>query len=140
MIDQAPEQPRYHPQLSREEAEHLVEELQHQAVQLEETAAELEVVNEELSASAAHLRSIIDSALDAIITTDAQSRVLQWNHHAEAMFGWSATEAIGRTLNDTIIPPQYREGHERGVQHYLATGEGPILNQRIEITALRRNG
>jgi PAS domain S-box-containing protein len=140
VLDKPSEKARYHPHVTPEEAEHLVEELQRQAVQLEEQAAELEVANEELSASEAHLRGIIDSALDAIITTDAWSNVIQWNHHAEAMFGWSAEEALARNLNDTIIPPQYREAHERGVQHYLATGEGPILNQRIEITAMRRNG
>lgn len=140
MIDEASEQPRYHPNLTPEVVEHLVEELQQQAVQLEEQAAELEVANEELSASEAHLRGIIDSALDAIITTDAQSNIIQWNHHAEAMFGWSAAEALGCNLNQTIIPPQHREAHDRGVRHYLATGEGPILNQRIEITAIRRNG
>lgn len=140
MIDKASEQPGYRAHLSPEEAEHLVEELQHQAVRLEEQTAELEVTNEELSASEAHLRSIIDSALDAIITTDADSRIVQWNHHAESMFGWSAREAIGSNLSETIIPPQYREAHERGVRRYLATSEGPILNQRIEITAIRRDG
>lgn len=139
-VEKATEQLGHLPNLTAEEAEHLVEELQQQAVQLEEQAAELEVANEELSASEAHLRGIIDSALDAIVTTDAQSNIIQWNHHAEAMFGWSAEEAVGRNLNETIIPPQHREAHDRGVRHYLKTGEGPILNRRIEITAMRRDG
>lgn len=107
---------------------------------MEEQAAELEALNDELSASEARLRGIVDSSLDAIVTTDSESRILEWNHHAEAVFGWTAEEAVGRTLNETIIPRRFREGHERGVRHYLATGEGPILNRRIEITALRRNG
>ncbi|MDQ3523138.1 MAG: PAS domain S-box protein, partial [Gemmatimonadota bacterium] len=140
VVEKTNEQLGHLPNLTAEEAEHLVEELQQQAVQLEEQAAELEVANEELSASEAHLRSIIDSALDAIVTTDAQSNIIQWNHHAEAMFGWSAEEAVGCNLNETIIPPQHREAHYRGVRHYLKTGEGPILNRRIEITAMRRDG
>ncbi len=55
-------------------------------------------------------------------------------------FGWTAADAIGRSLSETIIPPQYRERHARGMAHLLATGEGPILNRRIEITALHRDG
>ena len=132
--------PSKHALLSPEEAEHLIGELEQQAVQLEEQAADLETLNASLLASEARLQRIINAALDAIITTDADSKILQWNHHAEAIFGWSAEEAIGRNLNETIIPPEYREPHERGVRRYLATGEGPILNQRIEIVALHRDG
>jgi PAS domain S-box-containing protein len=86
------------------------------------------------------LRTIIDSALDAVVTTDADSVITGWSAHAETMFGWTDEEALGRTLGDTIIPERYREAHAAGVRHYLRTGEGPILNQRIEITALRRDG
>lgn len=93
-----------------------------------------------LSSAEARLRGIIDSALDAIVVTDADSVITGWNRHAEVMFGWSAEEAIGLTLSATIIPPQHREAHDRGVERYFATGEGPILNRRIEITALRRDG
>jgi PAS domain S-box-containing protein len=124
--------------LSPEEA--LIKDLRQQASQLEEQAAELEALNEELSAAEARLRGVIDSALDAIVATDAHSVIIEWNHHAATLFGWSAEEAIGQTLDQTIIPPQHRHAHERGVRHYLATGEGPILNRRIEITALRRDG
>jgi PAS domain S-box-containing protein len=88
----------------------------------------------------AWLRAVIDSALDAVVTTDAHSVITGWSAHAETMFGWSADEAIGRTLGETIIPERYRAPHTAGVRRYLETGEGPILNQRIEITALRRDG
>lgn len=93
-----------------------------------------------LSAAEARLRGIIDSALDAIVTTDAASVITGWNRHAEVVFGWSAEEAIGRTLSETIIPPQHRTAHDRGMERYLATGVGPIMNRRIEITALRKGG
>lgn len=121
-------------------SDEMIEELQTQSSQLQDQAAELEAMNDELSASEARLRGIVDSALDAIIATDAASRILEWNHHAESIFGWSAEEALGRTLNETIIPERFRERHRQGIQHYLATGEGPILNRRIEIDALRRSG
>jgi signal transduction histidine kinase len=43
-------------------------------------------------------------------------------------------------MSETIIPNSHRAAHDRGVKHFLASGEGPVLNQRIEITALRRDG
>ncbi|MBW3654744.1 MAG: PAS domain S-box protein, partial [Gemmatimonadetes bacterium] len=125
---------------ARRDLEHLAEQLQDQAAHLQEQTAELEVLNEELATSEARLRSTIDSSLDAIVMTNDESVILEWNHHAERLFGWSADEAIGQTLAQTIIPPRFREGHQKGVDHYLATGEGPILNQRIEIPAIRRDG
>lgn len=99
-----------------------------------------ETARRELSAAEGRLRAIVDSALDAVVVADADSIVVEWNQHAEIIFGWSASEAIGTSLTELIIPPRYREPHIRGMQRYLATGEGPILNRRIEITALRRDG
>jgi PAS domain S-box-containing protein len=83
---------------------------------------------------------IVDTALDAIVTIDAQSVVLEWNPQAEKTFGWSQAEAVGRNLMETIIPPRFREAHSQGLKRYLATGEGPVLNQRIEIEALHKDG
>ena len=70
---------------------------------------------------------IVETALDAIIVMDAGGFITDWNVQAEKMFGWPRQEAIGRLLSATIIPAQHREAHERGLRHFLATGEGPIL-------------
>jgi PAS domain S-box-containing protein len=94
----------------------------------------------DLNAAEGRFRAIVESAMDAVVVADTDSIVVEWNQHAETIFGWSAAAAIGNSLTELIIPPQYREPHTRGMQHYLATGEGPILNRRIEITALRRDG
>jgi PAS domain S-box-containing protein len=85
-------------------------------------------------------RSIVDSALDAVIVMDADGIITDWNKQAEEIFGWTRSEALGRRMSETIIPAQYRLSHERGLQHFFKTGEGPVLNNRIEITALRRDG
>jgi PAS domain S-box-containing protein len=85
-------------------------------------------------------RLIIDTALDAVITMDAHGTVTSWNKQAETIFGWSHEEAIGQRLSDMIIPEQQRLVHERGFRHFLATGEGPILGRRVEVTAIRRDG
>lgn len=85
-------------------------------------------------------RNVIESALDAVVMMDREGRIIEWNRPAELIFGWSRQEALGRNLGETIVPPTLREAHARGVKHYLATGEGPVLNKRIEITGLRKNG
>jgi PAS domain S-box-containing protein len=66
--------------------------------------------------------------------------ILEWNPKAEAIFGYMAEEVLGKQLSETIIPLQYREAHKRGMAHFLKTGEGPVLNKTIEITALHKNG
>jgi PAS domain S-box-containing protein len=81
---------------------------------------------------------IVNSSLDAIICIDVQGLITVWNPQAEKMFGWKEKEILGSRLADTIIPAQYREQHTKGMNHYLETGKGPILNKLIEITALNR--
>jgi PAS domain S-box-containing protein len=85
-------------------------------------------------------RLMLDEALDAVVTMDADGVTTGWNTQAEVIFGWSREDAVGRRMSDTIIPAQHREAHERGLRHFLATGEGAVLNRRIEMTALRRDG
>ena len=86
------------------------------------------------------IRLILETALDAVVTMNSAGQITGWNAEAERIFGWSHEEAVGGRMSDTIIPPQHREAHERGLQRFLETGEGPVLNRRIEITALHRTG
>jgi PAS domain S-box-containing protein len=95
---------------------------------------------EALRQSEQRTRLILDNALDAVITMLPSGVISDWNAQAEKMFGWSRAEALGQQMSATIIPPRYREAHDRGLKKFLATGEGPVLNKRIEITALRRDG
>ncbi len=90
--------------------------------------------------SEARTKSIVQTALDAVISIDATGVITEWNPQAERTFGWSRQEAIGRTLSTTVIPLEHREAHERGLKHFLATGEGPVLNKRIEMPAVHRDG
>ena len=95
---------------------------------------------EVLRAGEEYARRIVDAAYDAFVAIDEEGVVTGWNRHAEEMFGWSREEAIGRVLADTIVPTQHRDAHRRGLQHFLETGEGPVLNRVIELAAVRRNG
>lgn len=62
------------------------------------------------------------------------------DHEAEVTFGWTRAEAVGRRLADTVIPPHYRDAHSHGLARYLATGEGPVLGQRLELEGRHRDG
>ncbi|MDD5461547.1 MAG: PAS domain S-box protein [Methylococcales bacterium] len=85
-------------------------------------------------------RLIIESSLSAIVIMDSYGLITDWNHQAEKIFGWPRNEAIGQSLADLIIPPRYRNNQRQGLQTFLHTGNGPLLNQVIEYTAIRRDG
>ncbi len=93
----------------------------------------------ELEASRRY-REIVESAFDAFVGIDSSGVIIDWNVQAEATFGWSRSEAIGQSLSRLIIPERYREAHEKGLRRYFATGEGPVLNKRVEIAGLHRAG
>jgi PAS domain S-box-containing protein len=105
------------------------------AAAIERTRAE-----QQLRSSEARLKAVLHSALDAHVTMDESGLVTSWNHQAESMFGWPEAEVLGRRLADIIVPHAHREAHAAGLRRFLTTGEGPILNQRIELTALRHDG
>jgi PAS domain S-box-containing protein len=97
-------------------------------------------IEETLRQSEERSRSIIASAYDGFISIDAEGKITDWNLQAETIFGWTRAEVLGRPLHETIIPPQYRNGHVQGMRHLKATGEGPVLNKRIELSALHKTG
>ncbi|QEL14717.1 PAS domain S-box protein [Limnoglobus roseus] len=84
--------------------------------------------------------AVLRASLDAIITIDAAGRVLAFNPAAELLFGYAAAEAVGRDMGELIVPAAMRDGHRRGMAHFLATGEGPVLNQRLEMPGVRKDG
>jgi PAS domain S-box-containing protein len=85
-------------------------------------------------------RLIIESALNSIIIMDSYGIISDWNHHAENMFGWSREEAIGQRVDELIIPPRFRNEHRQGLELFLHSGQGLILNKLIEHTGMRRDG
>lgn len=90
--------------------------------------------------SEARKTAMFDTALDCIISIDHKGTITEFNAAAEKTFGHSRSDVLGRELATVIIPPELREAHRRGLAHYLATGEGPVLDKRIEVTAIRAGG
>lgn len=88
----------------------------------------------------AGLQSVLETALDAVVVMATDGSIVGWNGIAERTFGWTAEEACGQDLSALIVPPAHRGRHNDGLAHFLSTGEGPVLNRRIEVPALRRDG
>ena len=121
---------------------------------VETRTKDLQLANEMLSASIAQqlrfeqelrrreaeLQMVLQNANDAYVCIDHHGVIRDWNQQAEHTFGWSREEAIGRPLDETIIPAQMRDAHKTGLARYLATGKHHVLNQHIELTAVRRDG
>ena len=97
-------------------------------------------MEEALRSSEARKATILEVALDCIITIDGTGRIIEFNPAAEQTFGYTREEAIGATMAELIVPPALRAAHYHGFGHYLSTGEGPILRQRIEVTTMRKGG
>ena len=95
---------------------------------------------ERIRQSEARNRTIIEQALDAVVTVDNDGFITNWNQHAETTFGWPREEILGRNLQNTIIPPHSRSAHEEGMQRFRQTGEKHIIDQRVELSAMNRDG
>ncbi|MHB2029798.1 MAG: PAS domain S-box protein [Acidimicrobiales bacterium] len=119
------------------------------AIELRATKLELEAdvverrrVERRLREGEKRHRRIIETAKDAFVTMDAEKRVTEWNPGAVSIFGWSRDEAIGRLVEDLIVPERYRREHREGIQAFLDAGGGYVLmgNKVVELPALRRDG
>ncbi len=124
-------------------------ELARQARQIHFQAEQLRLAREEqtkrraeaaVRSSEGRKAAILEAALDAIITMDSGGRVVEWNPAAESIFGYRREAVIGRDMAELIVPPSLRPRHYQGLAHFLATGEGPALRRRLELTALRADG
>jgi PAS domain S-box-containing protein len=115
-------------------------ELQTFAQTFSEMAGSLKESRAALIQSQEQIRAVLENALDAVVGIDKRGKIIDWNAQAVALFGWTREEIVGRSLSETIIPPRYREAHSQGIATFLKTGEGPILNRKIEIAALHKKG
>ena len=95
------------------------------------------LVIDALKTSEGRMRSIMDGALDAMVTTDDRGRVIEFNPAAERIFGYPRDAATGRFLADLILPPRRRAGGDAAV---ALTGPEAVLNRRIEMTLVRADG
>jgi PAS domain S-box-containing protein len=93
----------------------------------------------ELQQSGERIRLVLDTAPDAFITLDRDGRITTWNVAAERLFGWTKEEALGRTMRDLVVPPEYRERHDARRQA-LIDREEPLATERYEVEFESRDG
>jgi PAS domain S-box-containing protein len=96
-------------------------------------------VEEALRQSEALNRSIVETAIDGIITTDEQGVIESFNPAAERIFGYRAKEVIGHNVT-LLMPSPYCDEHHVYITHYLQTGERKIIGIGREVAGQRRDG
>jgi two-component system sensor histidine kinase/response regulator len=101
---------------------------------------DLRVAADTLKDTLLRTQLLLDSAMDAVIGMDRRGRVLIWNSRAESIFGYRADQAVGRTVAELIVPPEYRERHQAGMVRFIETGEPKIIGTRVEVTGMRADG
>ncbi len=86
------------------------------------------------------LSAMVRSALDAVVTIDAEGDVLEFNPEAERMFGYRRDEVIGHSLVALIVPPAHRGGHLAGMRRFIESGSNELPNRRFQVQAQRKDG
>jgi two-component system sensor kinase FixL len=94
---------------------------------------------EDALASAAHLKSILDTIPDAMIIIDERGVVQSFSAAAERLFGFRADEVIGHNVK-MMMPTPYRESHDSYLQRYLRTGERRIIGIGRVVVGERKDG
>jgi PAS domain S-box-containing protein len=124
---------------SREADEHQLETLRSIGSQIGQFMKHKQA-EEAVHASEARKAAILEAALDAIITIDHEGKIIELNPAAESMFGYARDQFIGVDMAELIIPPERRVHFREALAKYLATGCGPSLGKRLEMSALRADG
>ena len=93
----------------------------------------------ELAGGRALEAEIVARTDHAVVVADAEGTIRFWNPAAEAMFGWSSADVLGRSL-DLIVPEKLRERHWDGYRHVVATGESEYAGRTLAVPAIRADG
>ena len=110
------------------------------AARVRERAADAEHRAQRLRAEQARGRAIIETANEAYVAVDDHGRVIDWNPAAELTFGWSRERAVGRSVIDLLVPARHRKASQRALAELLTPGGAGMLDRRVELTVLHRDG
>lgn len=99
-----------------------------------------EDIRGQLDHSRRRSRDVIESAHEAYVAMDQRGVVTEWNPAAEATFGYSRAEALGRTVAELVVPQHKRGDHNAGFEAYKRDGQHPVIGKRLEINAQHRDG
>jgi len=85
-----------------------------------------------------NLESFVQAAGDAIIAVGSDGKIILWNPAAERIFGFTAADAIGQSL-DLIIPERFRERHWNGFRQVMLSGQSRYGTEVLRVPALRKD-
>ena len=86
-----------------------------------------------------YARAWCSTAPDAFITLDRDGVIITWNAAAQRLFGWTAAEAIGKTMRELVLPPEFGERHDER-RNALIASESALATERFEVEFQRRDG
>lgn len=102
-------------------------------------AREISALLESLEHSEQRFRSVVETAIDAIITIDSRGKIIFWNQQAERMFGYSSTEIIGQPTT-VIMPQRYRKAHQQSMHQMASMGKYNTSEKVRELEGLKKDG
>ena len=105
-----------------------------------ESTLEKSITEKEIIENKNRLRVITESSLDAIILIDPHGHISFWNQAAERLFGYTHEEVIGLNMHELLAPSKYHEAYTKGFKSFSFTGDGPVINQILELEAIHKNG
>lgn len=105
----------------------------------EQAEAEIKITIKALSESEERYRSVLQSAIDAIITFNAEGKIIEWNQGAETIFGYHKKEINGKSL-DKIIPKNYFELNIDGITTYSIKNFERVIGKMAELSGIRKDG
>ncbi len=114
--------------------------LKQRVEELENLLAECRHEKESLGRSQLLMRAVTDAAQDAILMSDAEGCISFWNPAAEAVFGYSRKEALGRNLHQLLAPGRYWKSYNAAFSKFRKTGQGRAISRTLELQACRKTG
>jgi PAS domain S-box-containing protein len=84
--------------------------------------------------------AILGSAIDGIVTSDESGVITDFNPAAAVMFGWTRDEIIGQKMEDTIVPPAFKDRHRNGMAQYVSRSDVKVIGRKVELQGLHKNG
>jgi len=90
--------------------------------------------------STAWQNAILEAALDCVIVSDHEGRILEFNPAAERTFGYLREAVLGKSMADVIVPASLRDSYEQRLKRCVETGRSVILGRRLELVGRRADG
>ena len=95
----------------------------------------------QIAQTSQRMNTVMTTSLDAVVVTDAEGAILEFNAAAETIFGHAASAVLGRRIGDVIVPQKYRDAHEAGMERMRNNGTRNVVGKgRVKLEGMRYDG